>query len=477
MTTLNNIFSSVCATELPYKTSLKDFLKFLAVVEEGVVDDCSVEDQKSFFTFKNLITDLNRCAISGSAVLEHRMNKEPEANDLDFFIEGTEENSEIIKDFFTDPKYGEIFKKFQENFLPKTHIKLGYPKGYYERVVYDEYSFVKHDVKINTSRFAYSHSDTNGFRLNFIFITPLTREERQLLQIEEKMHGKLYIDRLFREETFDKEVGSIKLLIDSGCTTDDIREGKEAFQENNELIANMPLGIPIHHIHATFDFEELKYVYSFEVQQVISTFIAGKILLKGFNDFIKDMRPASRMKDMLYARIERMIESLAARNEEFVLNTSEQNTLTISNGSYTPNMIGALRRTNDQQISWRKSLEEVFDGMQTKSINNISENVMKAYHNLMIRVPKYQERGYNIKDPKKIIAHTQYFMALYNAYISSNPILNQIAIKSCLLEGEKIDTIKAKIVKNWTKSLELFRETAEIKLKEDIDESQTTNEF
>jgi hypothetical protein len=457
--------------EISYSTTLKDFLKFLAVIEEKVTELEDIQQQQLFFDFKKLITDLNQCAITGSAVMEHRLGKTPQANDLDFFIEGTPENMGLIKKFFNHTQYKSFFKYFYENFLPKSKTNMSYSEGFYETVVHDEYSFIKYDVKLSTSRFSYSHSTAGGFKLNFIFITPLTRSERRLLQIEERVHGKLYIDRLIREEFFE-EKGNVKLLIDSGCSTHDVLLEREIFQENNKLIENIPIGIPLHHINATFDFEELKYVYSFDVQQTISTYIAAKMLLEKFDNLLPDISEWETLTTPLSKRIKRIIKSLASRNEEFVLSTSDPETLTISSGSYTPNMLGALKRTNDNQVAWGKSLEEIFQGMQTKSSIVLTEQVIAAYHNLMIRIPKYQARGYRINDPRKIIAHTQYYMALYSSYISTNPVLNQISVKSCLLSGDKIDTIKAKIIKNWTKSLDLFRDTAEIKLKDDRDELQ-----
>jgi hypothetical protein len=264
--------------------------------------------------------------------------------------------------------------------------------------------------------------------------------------------------------------GPCRIIWNSNCAINDIIAENDAFDENNKMLEVLPFGTPIHFISATFDFEELKYVYSFDVQQAVSTFIAAKMLLERFSVSLQNLDIDEKLKTIILQRTQRIIQSLSDKNEEFVLTTSDPDTLTISNGGYAPDMLGVLRRNNDSHISWKRNLEDIFNNLNTKIIIKLTEQVFAAYHNLFNRIPKYQERGYNIKDPKNVIIHTQYYMALYSVYISSNTILNQIAIKNCLLSGEKIDVIKAKTVKNWTKSLDLFRETAEIKIKDEKDE-------
>ena len=456
--------TSLFGKPLPYKTTLKDFLKFLAVVEEGVIERYEVPHQKTFYDFKELIQDLNRCAITGSAVLEHRLGKEPKANDLDFFIDGTPENKKIIEEFFNYDRYKPIFEIFQAQYLPKPEIPLTYPKGYYENTVYDEYSFIKYDIKMSTSRFLFTHMEQGGFRLNFIFVVRLTQTERALLQQTERVHPRLYQDYFISEnEKHPITKEEIFILTDSRLKSEDIVYETKEFQETTKILEIFPMGVPVHHIHATFDFEELKYVYSFEVQQAISTYIAGKILLESFEKQIKN-REDTLTKERILKRIDNQKRRLSDLNESFVLDTTDPDTMTLSGGGLSPNTLGHLKRFNDSHIAYNRGLEEIFEGMSKKGTVELAENVMRGYHNLMTRIPKYVDRGMNISDPNKIIANIEYFMAMYSAYISSNQQLNQIAVKSCLLSGRKHDTMKAKAIKGWTKNLEQYRELNDIKL-------------
>ena len=436
-------------------TSLKDFLKFLAVVEEKV-NEIEVPHQKVFYAFKELITDLNRCAISGSAVYEYRLGKEPQASDIDFFIDGSGKNKEIVLEFFRYEMYKKIFGHFANHYLEDE--KFFYSNGQYKNTTFEGYAFIKHNMRIETGRFSFNPKEFGGFNLNFIFVEPLTYKELRLLNLDWNEEGSLYNHRLyFPEASGQPECFKIAFI----SKNDQLLES-DIYLETKMLLGIYPRGIPIHHIHESFDFEELKYVFSFDVQQPVSTYIAGKILLERFYNELKN-QPDGEIKRQLYNRSQREIARLEYRNKEFILNTGDPNTLNIALGTFTWNDYRAIKGKNLAQIDRNISLEDLFMDMHPKLMVNLSSITQQFLNNILPRIKKYSSRGITIRDPNLILSNVKYFSMLYSLYIMGDSSINQIVSKELLMSGKQLETQKLKKLREVTKAFNKILKNSEIK--------------
>jgi len=456
---------------IEFKMSLNLFLDFLTLFEREYIEQESQEhlDKEGlnlFINFKNLITDLNLCAISGGAILDYRLKREPTANDLDFFIEGNSENIDIIADFFKYSNHMKLFKKFQTDILPQTK-NIVYTNGFYENTSYEDYNFIKRDIKLSTSRFSFGPKECGGFQLNFIFIKKLTKQEAKLLNLRasERTHSGLYQDAYIYEIVDpNDENKTVTVFNNSRISSSDFLKKNSFFLELQQVLKIFPKGIPIHHIDSSFDFEELKYVYSFEKQQVLNIYEAGKYLLEDFGNKLA-LLEKSKFKSRLLVKTKQYVERLEKRNEEFKQEFSDPKVVNITFCGLTPHIHRQLQNINNRQIRYNEDLETTFQNLGIQDLNFLTENIIRSYNNIIIRIPKYTEKGFNINDPKKVIANMEFFMSLYYSYVINKSFLKNIALKSCLLSGKNTDVKKAQVIRSFSKNIDEFNKENSLVLK------------
>jgi len=452
---------------IKYNASLKDFLKFLAVTEEEVNQIKDVPHQQPFYIFKKLITDMNKCVISGSAVYEHRLVKGMETSDIDFFVELTEENLSIIREFFTYDLYKKVFQKFATEYLPIN--KFCYRSGYFETTSYEDYGFIKHDNILETYRFGFNPKEQGGFNLNFIFVKKLNNDEMKLFGIRSRESDKLYNNNILYNLGDYYALGSFLCM---PITSAEKMAMTTDYLETISYLEYYPKAIPLHHVHTSFDFMELKYVYSFEIQQPISTIIAGKMLLEKFKEKL-EKENGEEVQKRLLNNITGEIRKLSEKNEKYMLFENEPGVLTLSKGSLTYNDIQAIKNINDQQNKFNVDLDDIFRGMTKKSINDLYQKTSHFLNNILPRITKYSERGITIRDTQLILSNIFYFHTLYNMYIMQQPLLNKIISKDLLLSGSQYETKKLKVIRSLTKAIEETTSKSNIKIEGKGKDAQT----
>jgi len=428
--------------------SLGLFFKFLEYIKERLPDIKDIKDQLLFCEFSDLIHDLNHCAISGGALLDYRLGKQPKANDLDFFISG-HENQKIVQKFFTSNKYYPLFRDFNDLFQKNE------ANGLYEVTVQPEYAFHKKGFKVSTSRFTFDFRHDCGFNLNFIFLEELTPTERTLIGLPKSYSDSLYNDSLYKYKT---AVSTSSVVLNPTffkvlpLSNDDIENNTPNAIETQKLFEIYPHAFPLHFIHDSFDFEELKYVYSFELQQPISIYIAGKLLLENFKNKL-DKKPTFVVNSRLETRVTNKIKHLAERNKLFMQQTQDIDTLNISISGFSPDLLSDLKRFNNDALRFQYTLDEIF-GRTNFSPQNLILNTkgMEFLANIIPRIDKYSKRGFKIKDENLIIANIRYYQILYNLFLSNNTFITKCSTKELLLCGITSETKKLKLILESIKS-------------------------
>ncbi len=440
----------------PEPTNLNDFFKFMQLCEaeqfNGLESDANI-----FAEFKKLIHDMNRCALTGSSVLNARLNKESDSQDIDFFIEHNVENIKTVSRFFESSHFKKAFRNFSENYLDaKKDRNINFKEGNFKKTSFEEaYSLVKLDATLETYRFNFSSINDYKFDLNMIFVKRLTIEEGSILGFQEQVTTSLYHSKFMDT---DNKLTFAPFIFPS--------KFNEKSEDTMELYKIYPVGLPIHIINDTFDFEELKYVYNFDLQQPITTFMAGKLLLSKFKEqslqFHLDGIISKNILDKIENRIDYVINDLEIRNKLFIESTNDPRNLTVS-------------KCIIPRSSWDKIKYDVDNYLRGDPINNsfssgsrqnlkVANHCYATYHNIMARVPKYEERGFNICDPDNLIAILQSYINLHTTYMMQQPNMNAIAQRSILMSGARKDTKLLKLLRESYKVFSSLSEVANIKL-------------
>jgi len=428
-------------------TRFKTFLKFLNFVGKEVSENLPLEKQTPFFNFKNLVTDLNRCAISGSSILEYRLDVDINPGDIDLFIENTSENKKIINNFFNNGDYKPIFTEFKKIYLSEIPDSIwAFPNGYYYLTSSGEYGFKKHSYKISTSRFIFDES--GGFSLNFIFV-----EFEDTFKNFREDDITLYNDQFIH--SIDKDSKRYWVFNRMGINFSDIDKKTEKFKLNQNLLEIYPRTVPINFIYNTFDILELRYIYSFELQQPITVYAAADILLSKFEVEL------SKIDDNLSSmEFERRIKSakrrLSDKNENFLLKTSKKNTLTLSEQIIGRGTLENLLGFNNQINDGRVRAEEAFSNIGQETLNRLIDKCYTTQNILAKRIEKYMAKGFTFQDPYYILENIAYFISLHASYISTNPQILKIILESAISSGKSKNIRKAKTIKQWNGSTKEF---------------------
>lgn len=427
------------------RTDFKDFLKFMKFLESRIFEQ-SEDAQKTYFDFKNLIEDLNRTAVTGSAILYYRLGQQYKAKDIDIFIEDNKTNKDIVANFFINPGTRLILEEFYQKELKKYQGKQHEKCGKLETTSFkDNYQLLKGDCLLDTMRFSYAFIGNDGFNLNFIFSRRLTRAERPLVKVQDRLTASLY-DSVFKDRNGEISFASIGPF-DHGLTGQEILAIDKIY----------PKSIAMHLVNDTFDFEELKFVYSFQLQQVISTLIASKVILEKFIVDIRNLVESGELREplakLIGLDITNTIKTLETRNKNFVDMTQEPKSLTISENTVPGNARRAI------QILLRgvlkgSPMEIFFAEMTSIATQRVIRDIYNTYHGVFSRIPKYQKNGFTIEDPSNILANMQMFITGHHNYIMGQSNINNIASKAGLLFGDKISTKQLKVLRSTYKALE-----------------------
>lgn len=440
---------------------LKDFFKFLEVVEKGS-REASEEEKNILENFKDLIYDLDQCVITGSAVLNYRIGRQNQANDLDFFITDTVKNKNTLNEFFNSNHHKEALSKFRVKHLPKDdrlHFKYG---NYHNTTVHEDYSFVKLDSKMDTFRFTYGSEKDQPFSLNFIFVSRLTDDERKLVGNKERTTSSLY------DHSFINHKGKLNIA-------DFVFGGKAILDDDVLRLGDIfPRGLPLHIIHDAFDFEELKYVYSFELQQAIPSFMAAKTLLKRFKAEALELKERDKISENAFTKVEQKVDNhislFEKQNKEFLELTSDIENLTISTRIIPENAYNKIHYDVLAQLEGI-SLESIF---KSGPVIDALKEAAQAFNNVTARIPKYEARGFRIVDPKNFIADLQTYINLYTTYVSQHQNINNIVKRSSLLSGKREDTQRIKLLRSsWKMMQELIDKEGIKVMKESLPQAPT----
>jgi len=426
------------------KMDFKEFLEFMEMCSAGSFSAPSAS-KITYNNFKELLHDLDRCSVSGSSILNYRLNIEKESEDVDIFLEDTKENKEILSAFFNDPHFKEVFKGYHKRYL--SDIKeCNREKGLYEKMGFNEdYCHLKLDYMMDTFRFSFSHIRKFGFNLNFIFVKRLLHDERRLVGIQERMTASLY------EEKLTDRHGKLRFQSISSFSNGLNEDEKLA------LTKDLPRGIPLHIINDSFDFEELKYVYSFELQQPVSVYIAAKMQLQKYikrvESLVDNKEVNSKLSIDIIKDLNHIIANLERENENFLKATSDPKVISISD-KFIPKSTRILLTNHTFDITSGEALEFIFGDMDSKHITQGVKNANIAYHNIMGRVPKYEKKGFIVDDPRNVISQLQLFIATHVSYIMQKEGLNKIAMRSGLMTGIRHSTQRTKILRDVYKRFE-----------------------
>jgi hypothetical protein len=475
MATIDEIIVSMQDTdEQDSYSSLNDFLKFISVIEEKVIEG-GLGVNQPFWDFKTLLTNMNECCVSGSSVLGHRIGKDINSKDIDLFINDTEENREIIQNFFEYDMYKLFFEYFVRNFLD-TKIKYTRPRGIYHRTMTsndaEKYFFSKGDFVLDPWRFGFDFSLQNGFIINIIFVRLMTKEEKAITSIPDSRSYSLYNQQAIFSQEGPIKKGNFDFLCFSSPPNSELKEYS---------LDKYPMAIPLHMIHANFDFMELKYVYSFDLMQPISIFAASKLLLQDYSNKLKVLKTNFDSKydknyiDSVSSMINGMVSGLAERNRRFVETYNDPDKLTISGHILTNSEKRILNRINND-IYNISSYEKTFDSRGIINLAYKQTRINEIYLKLLYRVEKYTNKGFNIVDPKNILLNIKHFLTISNLVSLTLEVkgVDNVIRQNSLFSGDRDTTKKLKSLLKITKDFEKIKK--EVGIKHGMEDEKTESD-
>ncbi len=449
---VSNILNKL-AVETPQKssTNLKDLLLFMEFCESKAFAGPQ-KSQDRFLKFRELLHDLNRCNVSGSAVLYSRIGLDDVANDIDIFITDTRENKDTLIQFFNDKYFNEIFSDYF-NKTNKSKSNLLSNTKYESINVNSDYAFIKQDCMLDTARFS-QRNDDQGFNLNFIYVKRLKDEQRRIANVTERLTSSLF-DQIFITSEGDIYFPSINSF------SDDMDD-----DEMKILLDLYPKSIPTHMIHDSFDFQELKYVYNFQQQQIVSTFMVGKSLLEKFIHDI-EVKISEEKIDIdngksYISDINKVIITLEAKNKVFIRLTEDSKVLTVSEKLLTQRAKNALNFFNPSSLEG--AALEGFLEVSSPNVQRIIRDVYTAYHIVYSRVLKYEGNGFIINDPENMIADMQLFINNHTMFLLQNTSINNIALRAGLMSGTRQATKQIQALRKTYKAFEDLSKETSIKI-------------
>lgn len=407
---------------------LQDFLDFLNFCEAN-----ANEYEKKFVDqFVNLVSNLDRCAISGSCVLNHRLGNVKKSGDIDLFIEDTLINRSDVSHFF-DVCSDRLLPKFSKKFINKITSK----GGIYKQTFNNDYSLFKLDHELTLYRFGFDGIFPKEFNLNFVFLKKISDSDKKSMRLPVNVSGKLF-SRYFLHPKFK----GLFLGFSNG--------GKVMDDEYDEAFKIYPKAESLHMIEDSFDFEELKYVYSFELQQAITTKMAGKLLILDFGKKIKSLLNDGVIsvvaQKLIFDKVKLAVAKLDSENTEFIKNFSNKELLHITNGILFEDDMREIKSTNSTQYTFY-DINEIFNQISKDALSRLVARITLAIRYLSDRIEKYEKYGFKIKDIDMVIANLQQFMSLFNTWALSHSSLNRIALESTLMSGAKETLYKVKYLR------------------------------
>ena len=451
---MGNILNRI-ATGTPQKstTNLKDLLLFMEFCESKAFAGPQAS-QTRFLKFRELLHDLNQCNVSGSAVLYSRIGSDDAANDIDIFITDTQENKAVLIQFFNDKYFNGVFSDYFNNRLNSTS-NLRSSNQYESISVNSDYVFIKHDCMLDTARFSQGNNNGLDFNLNFIYVKRLNGEQRRIANVSERLTYSLFeqISMTPGDEIYFPSVNPF--------SNDRIHD-----KEMKVLLDLYPKSIPTHMIHDSFDFQELKYVYNFQQQQIVSTFMVGKSLLEKFIHDI-EVKVAQEMINPRNGKeyisdINKVIVKLETKNKVFIRMTEDPKVLTVSEKLLTSRAKNALSFFNPSSLEG--AALEGFLEISSPNVQRIIRDVYTAYHTIYTRVLKYEGNGFTINDPRNMIADMQLFINNHTMFLLQNTSINNIALKAGLMSGTRQATKQIQALRKTYKAFEDLSKETSIKI-------------
>jgi len=374
----------------PSPNSLSLFLEFMKLLEEEVyISDNMRGTTTIVHKVYNTIIDPNLCAVSGSSVLYHRLDKESKASDIDLFIDAT------------DPKIIEVFKQFfniKDSIFKKIIDSMDFPDrdGFSTSLQSDS------AATYNSRSFTFQNNAVVPFKthihdsliLNIIFIHP----------IPGLVHR--------RPNWGHVDVEAVKKELKYFCEND---------LSYNYEIKNFKV---LEYIWLNFDFQELKYFYNFQLKEAIP-------VIKQVIDHEKKEREKiqalidARNKDDLKPeyryninRWDNYIDHLQKDNQRYkeLFSDGESDVLTISSrdawdNPYKPVFINRMILHADKP---NYGLETIVGDEDEFQIPIQHLETINLYFGLLGRIHKYSKNGFKIRDPHQFIMMTQVLLTAYN---------------------------------------------------------------
>jgi len=326
----------------------------------------------------------------------------------------------------------------------------------YESIsVNSDYVFIKHDCMLDTARFSQGNNNGLNFNLNFIYVKRLNGEQRRIANVSERLTYSLFeqISMTPGDEIYFPSVNPF--------SNDRIHD-----KEMKVLLDLYPKSIPTHMIHDSFDFQELKYVYNFQQQQIVSTFMVGKSLLEKFIHDI-EVKVAQEMINPRNGKeyisdINKVIVKLETKNKVFIRMTEDPKVLTVSEKLLTSRAKNALSFFNPSSLEG--AALEGFLEISSPNVQRIIRDVYTAYHTIYTRVLKYEGNGFTINDPRNMIADMQLFINNHTMFLLQNASINNIALKAGLMSGTRQATKQIQALRKTYKAFEDLSKETSIKI-------------
>jgi len=442
---LESIPTNILSTE--GNTNFQYFLDYLSYMDNTPLNN---KQQLIYNDFKEMIKDLNRCAISGSSILAYRYNLHNIAHDIDFFIVSTPKNSKIIEDMF-----GAEMAQLNTAFFEKKFKCSGKPILSNNHT--QGYNFTKKTFKLNTMNMEFSidrtkfkdkSQDIPLFLLNFIFIDPELPE----ILLEEDYN--LYLSK-FSKDIYNPKAGTTRNF-SSMVISDEVLK--------NQIQVIFPKGHSLHLIDSSFDFEELKYVYSFDFNNVITVKAAGKFLLTLYKVKIKKLLDAYTEKRVpnecclikeeiskYLTVVGQEINDLSQQDKNFLKNehNKEHKTLTISYRILTSNTFNSITDIFlyvDKITPLNLKLDE-YSKTDGKLIYESLGEVLPIFLTLNSRIKNYIKNGFKIEDPDLILAKCQTIFSAIQMHSFTSTGINGIVTSSCLKTNNSVGLKRLKNIR------------------------------
>jgi len=328
-------------------------------------DDTSEEFNKyriPIQRFINLITSPSKSALTGSSILGKRLNISNLANDIDIFIDNRNDSAiKIIQSFFHSNLIRDIVWPLYESKILAVEDKERFvSNANLLQTNSQTYAFTSDHHKLDT--FQIQLGDL--IRLNLILLDNISNQgntEEKLFTTPNNLYpftGNVINNFLAEERSY--ELGDINLLST----------------------------YVLEYIEASFDFQELKYVYDFKLKEVKSIYSIAVGISTVLLDKIIEIET-----DYLITRTIKMtnecISKLLQYSTDVLTFYSDPNNLTISS-EFNQKYFNVQHSIYlDNEILMRP------DGSMAKE--------MQHFSSLSQRIKKYQYRGFNIKDPGNVL--------------------------------------------------------------------------